>query len=226
MNPSSNPPQIIVTSDTRDFRSLAQQRITVNDFFLEIGCSYGGCTKLLGDLGFRGIALDHSAEAVTRTRRVIEEYPGISVVQADARDTVLVHTLCPDPSVILLDIGGRETLDKVTALLRLLLKTFHPGLILVKSIELAELSSIIRSYHIPKEPSLLAHFEDDGIPHQLMELSRSPVINDRLFALRRLRRFRRQEEVLKRIEEMQTDASPKVRKLAMRILGKKAVYTT
>lgn len=107
---TSSQTQIIVASETRHFRHQAQSMITADDFFLEIGCSFGECTKLLAKLGFSGIAVDHSSNAVTRARQRLNRYPSISVVQADARDIEQIRKICPTPSVILIDIGGNERL--------------------------------------------------------------------------------------------------------------------
>ena len=79
-------PELIVTAETRDFRRLALNRIAADDFFLEIGCSFGECTKLLGERGCRGLALDHSAAAVELARQGVADHSEISVVQIDARD--------------------------------------------------------------------------------------------------------------------------------------------
>lgn len=215
---TSSQTQIIVASETRHFRHQAQKMITTDDFFLEIGCSFGECTKLFAKLGFSGVAVDHASDAVVRARQRLKDYTSISVIQADARDIEQIRTLCPAPSVILIDIGGNEPLPKVTSLLRLVLKTFRPRLILVKSMELAELSSIIQAFSLPDRPHLLAPLEKTTIPHQLIDLSNSPLVNDRLFALQRLRPFAQQDEVLKRIEEMCHDENGTVRKRAIHIL--------
>ncbi|MGB0387337.1 MAG: class I SAM-dependent methyltransferase [Ardenticatenaceae bacterium] len=214
----SSQTQIIVASETRHFRHQAQKMVTAEDFFLEIGCSFGECTRLFAKLGLRGVSVDHSSDAVTRARQLLGGYAGISVVQADARDIEHIRQICPAPSVILIDIGGNERLPKVTSLLRLVLKTFRPRLILVKSMELAELSSIIQVFSLPNVPHLLAPLEESSIPHQLIDLSKSPLVNDRLFALQRLRRSVEQNEVLKRIEEMRHDENGTVRKRAIHIL--------
>lgn len=214
MNGPQTQPRIVVVAETRDYRRLAQETITVDDVFLEIGCSFGECTKLLGELGFGGMALDHSADAVAQACRAVEDYPRVSVVQTDVRDIAHVLRLCPQPSVILFDVGGRESLDKVISLLRLVLKTFRPRCLLVRSIELAEFSSLIQETYLPDRPRLLVPFEGSTVPHQLLELSRSPVVKDRLYAIQRMRRSIRQQDVLERIEELCFDESPAVRKQA------------
>lgn len=215
---TSSQTQIIVASETRHFRHQAQNMITTDDFFLEIGCSFGECTKLFAKLGFSGVAVDHSNDAVVRARQLLNGYSSISVVQADARDIQNIRKLCPAPSVILIDIGGNEPLPKVTSLLRLVLKTFRPRLILVKSMELAELSSIIQAFSLPDRPHLLSPLEKNTIPHQLIDLSNSPFVNDRLFALQRLRPLVQQDEVLRRIKKMCHDENGTVRKRAIHIL--------
>ena len=211
--------QMIVVAETRDFRRRAQEMITPDDLFLEIGCSFGECTKLLGEQGYRGLALDNSAEAVAVAHQAVAAYPGISVVQVDARDMADIHALCPEPSVILFDVGGSESLDKVISLLRLVLKTFRPRLILVRSMELAELSSLIQEVHLPDRPHLLAQFDEDDVPHQLIELSHSPVVKDRLYAIQRFRRVFERPAVVSRLEEMCGDDSPSVRKQARHALA-------
>lgn len=218
MNPSQTYPQIIVAAESRDFRRRALETIRVDDFFLEIGCSFGECTKLLGEQGCRGLALDHSAQTVELARQAVTAYPDISVIQIDARDMADIHRLCPEPSVILFDIGGNETLDKVISMLRLILKTFRPRVLLVRSMELAELSFLIQDIYLPDRPHLLDAFAESGAPLQLLELSRSPVVKDRLYAIQRFRRAIEQPEVLKRLEEMRGDESPTVRKQAKHAL--------
>ncbi len=139
-------PRVLVASETRDFRQMVRDHLTPNDVFLEIGCSFGACTQLLGELGIGGVALDHAADVVAQARAAVADYANITVEQADARDMAQVQALCPNPSVILLDLGGSEPLDKVTSVLRLALKTFHPRLMIVKSEELAELASLIEGF--------------------------------------------------------------------------------
>lgn len=207
-------PQIIITSETPDFRQMARAHVRPNDVFLEIGCSFGECTKMLGEMGCRGVALDHGADAVAKARGLVVDYASIVVAQADARDLAHIHTLCPAPSVILLDVGGNEPVDKVTSLLRLILKTFQPRLIIVKSMELAELASLIQEFTLPNQPHLLVPFVGDDTPHQLLALSHSPVMNDRLFALQKLRHYISQESVIERIATMCEDESPTVRRQA------------
>jgi len=221
MGASQTKPKMIVVAETRDFRRLALEQITADDFFLEIGCSFGECTKLLGERGCSGLALDHSADAVTLATQGVAAYPGVSVLQIDARDMADIAQLCPAPSVILFDIGGNEALDKVISLLRLVLKTFHPRLLLVRSMELAELSSLIEEIFLPDRPHLLNGFAGSGAPHQLLELSRSPIVKDRLYAIQRFRRSIGQPEVVKRLEEMCVDESPSVRKQAKHALDGK-----
>lgn len=211
-------PQILIASETDDFRQMVQRHVTPNDTFLEIGCSFGECTQLLGKLGVNGVAVDHSANAVAQAQQAVSDYAGITVEQVDARDMDRVQRLCPAPSVILLDIGGNESLDKVTSLLRLVLKTFQPRLIMVKSMELAELTALIADFTLPNQPHLLTPFDDSATPQHLLALSRSPVMNDRLFALHRLRRLIDQDDVFQRIKEMSEDASPTVRRQALHAL--------
>lgn len=213
--PATSPlPELIVTGETDDFHHMVRQHVTPDDVFLEIGCSFGECTKLLGELGCSGVAVDHAADAVAQARDLVAAYPTIQVVQADARDIAAIHDLCPAPSVILVDIGGNEPVEKVSALLRLILKTFQPRLLIVKSMELAELASLIQSYTLPNRPHLLATFEESPAPQHLLALSHSPVMNDRLFALQRLRHVIEQEAVLARIRAMCDDESPTVRRQA------------
>ena len=211
-------PQIIVVSESNDFRRMARKKITSEDVFLEIGCSFGECTRILGELGCSGVALDNSESVVAKAVVAVATFSGISVVQADARDMAHIHSLCPSPSVILFDVGGNEQLDKVTSLLRLVLQTFRPRLLLVRSMELAELSSLIEDYYLPNCPHLLAPLENAAIPHQLLGLSHSPVVTDRLFALQKLRDSARQSEVRARIKEMRHDENKQVRKLAKHVL--------
>jgi hypothetical protein len=129
-----------------------------------------------------------------------------------------VFRLCPQPSVILFDVGGSEPMDKVFSLLRLILKTFSPRCLLVRSIELAELSSMIQETHLPDRPRLLVPSDRSEVPHQLIELSRSPVVKDRLYAIQRMRRSIRQADVRDRLEELCVDESPAVRKQARHAL--------
>ena len=221
--PADQPhPKLIVVAEARDYRRQAQRLLAPADCFLEIGCSFGECTKVLGEMGCRGVALDHSADAEALASEVMAGYPGISVVQMDARDMADIQRLCRQPTAILFDVGGNEALDKVISLLRLVLKSFRPRLLLVRSMELAELASLIDDIHLPDRPHLLAPFVDDAIPHQLIELSRSPVVKDRLYAIQRFRRVIEVPEVIDRLEAMCQDESPTVRKQARHALRKPA----
>lgn len=215
-------PKLTVVAESRDFRQQAGRLLEPEDLFLEIGCSFGECTKVLAEKGCRGIALDHSADAVALARKALVGYPDISVIQMDARDMADIQRLCPHPSVILFDVGGNESLDKVISLLRLVLKSFRPRLILVRSMELAELASLIQAILLPDRPHLLAPFTDDDIPRPLLELSHSPVVKDRLYAIQRFRRVIDHPDVTSRLEELCADESRTVRKQARHALRKPA----
>ena len=176
-------PRILVASETPHFHQFVRQHITLDDFVLEIGCSFGACTQILVEIGCRGVAVDNSGDAVTKTRALMADSKQIIVEQADARDMGMIYSLCPEPSAILFDVGGNEPLDKISSLTRLLLKTFRPRVLIIKSMELAELMSIVEDYTLPNQPHLLTPPEDTLLPHQLLDLTYSPVMNDRLFAL-------------------------------------------
>ncbi|NDJ54240.1 MAG: class I SAM-dependent methyltransferase [Chloroflexi bacterium] len=211
-------PRIILVAQTLDYRQVARETLTTEDVFLEIGCAGGECTTLLAKDGFKGLALDHTPDLVARAAERVAHYPQITVAELDARDIAELQRLCPRPTVILVDIGGTEALDKVASLLRLLFKSFRPRLYIVKSRELALLADMIQEVHLPDRPPAISPLEMREVQHQLIDLSHSSVINDRLFALKRLRSYLEKKEVLERVQQMTADESNSVRRLAQHTL--------
>ena len=216
--------ELHVVSSVNCYRGFVQKHVTDQDRVLEVGCSSGGTTRLLGCVAARVLAVDHSAEMVEETRTATEGMASVVVRQYDVRELVQIQAEMPSPTVVFFDVGGDTRVDKVLALLRPCLLRLRPRLWVVRSIELAAISSQITEVEAPKESPLLAapplrpvDHRERAIP-ELLELSQSPSANDRLFAARRLRTFRETPAVAARLEEMLEDPSARVQKLLRAML--------
>jgi SAM-dependent methyltransferase len=204
--------RLVVVSTTERYRRLAGQ-VSAQDTVLEIGCSTGEATRRLVETGARVVAVDVSKEL---TARLAEDLPQANVARLDGRDGAALRALCPEPDVIFLDVGGDALLPNVTSALRVVLLTYRPRLIVVRSYELAVLQGLVAEVELPEPPAgATPPRQDDAWLRTLIDLSRSAVDGDRVFAARHLRMLGT-EPALARLMEMEEDAQNQVRRVVRR----------
>jgi len=212
--------QLIIVSSARYYRKLAGNEVNKTDLVLEVGCSTGETTRILAQRASRVVALDHSRGMVTRTRETIGDDAGVEVCHLDGRDLKGILDLIPKPDVIFLDMGGTQLLGNTAAILRSYLHVFNPRLYVVRSIELAALSSLITEIEEPDDSPLYPTHPPTPLERRrsalqhLLDLSHSDMVSSRLYAARQLRVFGDEQDVHKRLTELAEDPSPTVRRAA------------
>ena len=127
----------------------------------------------------------------------------------------------PQPSVILIDIGGNARLDNVALQLRLCLRAFRPRLILIRSSELAQVVSLIGQIETP-EASIptIQNMGSGGRDHldNLLDLSSSSSVDCRVFAAQQLWKYD-DPIAVNRLQALLSDHKPSVRRAAKRALS-------
>lgn len=112
---------LLVTSQTSRFRQWAHSEIRNEDTVLEIGCSSGETSGILWKKPVtRWIGLDTSAEMLQNVRHKLRSFGNLNFqsYQLDAlMEPDRVRSLFPNPSVILIDIGGNRELSGVLRVL-------------------------------------------------------------------------------------------------------------
>ena len=79
---------IMICGETETFRALARSQLLPTDSVLEIGCSYGEATALLGRRAARVIAVDVSADALERAAARCEQMCANGGVRFESIDAV------------------------------------------------------------------------------------------------------------------------------------------
>ena len=120
---------VIVTSETTDYRRTSVVQTTSEDNFLEIGCDFGITVEHV-DAKSR-IGVDKSEESI---RIAKERYPSCQFLLGDIFDGLSV-TL-ESPSVVSMDINGNRELPAVLKCIQVILDTWSPRIVVVKSREL------------------------------------------------------------------------------------------
>ncbi len=181
-----NPDLYIVASHER-FRQLAQELVQANDRVLEVGCSFGKTSEILGKTAHRVIAVDHSPQMLLEATKLCQDLPAVEVHHADARDLQSLKSLMRDADLIFLDIGGDALADKVVLLMQLYLSTWRPRAMVIRNITLAHLLSLTRE--VEKSPR--SYHQTFMLPSQVEIIRRfaeRPSKSDRSFAARLARR--------------------------------------
>ena len=116
----SSLPLVVVTPDTVVMRRLARGQTHASDAVVEIGCSYGQCSRfLLGGQSYLG--LDNSYECVRHCR---ERLPQSRFAKLDAlADTAGLRTMlaAERQTLIVVDIGGLRCLPDVLEMIELVI---------------------------------------------------------------------------------------------------------
>jgi len=213
MSPQTDDLELIIVSDVEHYRLLAQDKVLSQDLVLEIGCSTGQTTSVLAGQAARVVAVDCSTEILDKARVHLVGRDNVELARTDARDLAALQQLAPEPDAIFLDIGGIALLDNVAGVLRQCLRMFEPRVIVARSHELAELISLVSEVHPPHEPSLRPPRQDgrERALASLLDMSRSSVVNTRLFAVRKLGHLDAPAAV-ERLAEMANDPCRRVRR--------------
>ena len=133
----------VVCPFTDEFRQLASV-VPVDSICIDIGCSYGRATEVLGKrltAPSQVVGLDISAEAIQSAKK---QYPEIKFMKSDAlRDPMsTLHTVqhlqnahpdSADKLIVFVDIGGNRELEALVALLPWVERELKPVAIVVKS---------------------------------------------------------------------------------------------
>jgi len=216
MTVTSSQTELIVVSSRDRFRQLASELPTCQDAVLEIGCSTGEATRLLARSGARVVAVDVADEVVAQLQAELAGCGSVTVAPVDGRNTPRLLELLPEPDLIFVDIGGDAQLDNVAFQVRACLRAFAPRLMVVRSFELATLASLITEVEPPEASELRRTSVHDKLGpalENLLDLSRSSSVNNRVFAARKLRSLGT-PAARERLQEMADDPHPRVRRIA------------
>lgn len=130
--------QLLIVSHTILYRHLAKTRVSEDDRFVEIGCSYGHCTSLVQ---CHALGVDHAEEKVCHAQ---QSYPQCRFLCGDifGRDLSFLDT---DATVLFLDIGGGKNYKPVMKALAISIPLMPSlRLVVAKSIEVA---SFLTKFH-------------------------------------------------------------------------------
>ena len=213
--------QIIVVSAKESFRNMARTLPTPEDDVLEIGCSSGEATQQLARTGARVHAVDKSSSCVAKLQDELRGHEQVDVACLDGRNIPGLATLAPNPTIIFIDIGGDAQLDLVALQLRLVMRAFRPHTIVVRSFEMATLSSLVARVEPPQLSGLHPSERPLGVDmlSNLLDLSTSTSSDTRCFAANRLGAIA-EEAAHIRLREMLRDPHKQVRRAAERAAQK------
>jgi precorrin-6B methylase 2 len=216
--------EVVVVSAKDNYRHLAKTLTQPQDTVLEIGCSTGIATRTLALAVAQVVAVDKSVPFIGRLQEDMRDVKNATIACVDGRNIPALVELMPDPTVIFIDIGGDAQLDNVALQLRLCLRAFKPRLVVVRSFELATLTSLISRVEPPKTSALLP--TGDGLVGRdvlsnLLELAHSTSVDTRCFAARRLGTFD-MPSARECLSQMVDDPEPRVRQAAARAFRSEA----
>ena len=115
-------------------------------------------------------------------------------------------------------------MDKIATILRGLMRTYQPRLLVVRNEELATFTGMIcdveRIESKPTfiKPNLRGICDDAEVVSPLMDLSDSHLVSNRAYAIRRLKNHIHNADVYDRIVAMKADSSPTISRIARGIL--------
>ena len=213
----SSATQIIVVSAKESFRNLAKTLSAPAHDVLEIGCSTGEATRQLAKTGARVCAVDKSTSFVEALQDELHDADHVTLACLDGRNIPGIAALAPSPTLIFIDIGGDAQLDLVALQLRLVMRAFRPHTIVVRSFEMATLSSLVSQVEPPQLSGLHPSERPLGVDmlSNLLDLSQSTSSDTRCFAANRLGTIS-EEAAQIRLRQMLTDPHKQVRRAAER----------
>ncbi len=219
---------IMVISACDTYRKLAKEIPNKNDTVLEIGCSSGKTTKELAKSACQVVAIDNSYSFIEQSQQDYADLDNVRFIYLDARDILATKELLPNPSIIFMDTGGDMHLGNVCSILRLYLLHFQPRIFVLRNFELAILYNMISKTELPPEDQRVKNIIQSKAPQvqHLLDLSHSHIINDRIFAVRKLRAFVDNELVKTRLIELLNDPNLKIRKICMQTVSADDTLTT
>eukprot|EP00929_Paragymnodinium_shiwhaense_P008065 TRINITY_DN111993_c0_g1_i1.p1 TRINITY_DN111993_c0_g1~~TRINITY_DN111993_c0_g1_i1.p1 ORF type:complete len:447 (+),score=57.33 TRINITY_DN111993_c0_g1_i1:149-1489(+) len=148
--------QLLIVSHTILYRYLAKTRVSEDDRFVEIGCSYGDCTSLAG---CPALGVDHAKEKIHDAQ---ESYPACRFVVGDVFGDDLSF-LDMDATVLFLDIGGGRNYKPVMKALAICLPVLPKlRLIVAKSIEVSSFLLKFKNAAYTVACDLVAVKDDDA----------------------------------------------------------------
>jgi trans-aconitate methyltransferase len=126
--------RFVATRGTKEYRATIAT-LRPDDVVLELGCEWGTTTALLARACPAGevIGTDVSPDCIDRARKA---HPQVRFAVLDAFDVRAALELCPDPTVVYVDLSGvsgyRSLLDLI-ALLQMYATVLRPYTMVVKS---------------------------------------------------------------------------------------------
>lgn len=127
---------VLVAAETVDYRRVAVVHTRPSDHFLEVGCDFGTLVDSVDALTSLGV--DKSEESVGIAR---ERYPQRDFLLGDVfedSDLGRIHGIMAtrQPLVVAIDINGNRELPAVLKCIQLVMDSWSPRLVVVKSREL------------------------------------------------------------------------------------------
>jgi trans-aconitate methyltransferase len=145
--------RFVATRGAKEYRATIAA-LRPDEVVLELGCEWGTTTALLARACPDGevIGTDVSRECIQRAR---SSHPGLRFEVLDAFDVRAALELCPNPTVVYLDLSGvsgyRSLLDLI-ALLQTYATVLRPATIVVKSGALKHFASNCNPWDGGTEP--------------------------------------------------------------------------
>ena len=127
--------RFIATRGVKEYRATITSLLRPDDVVLELGCEWGTTTALLARACPQGkvIGTDVSPDCIDRARKT---HPQGRFEVLDAFDVRAALELCPNPTVVYVDLSGvsgyRSLLDLI-ALLQMYATVLRPHTMVVKS---------------------------------------------------------------------------------------------
>ncbi|VEU41425.1 unnamed protein product [Pseudo-nitzschia multistriata] len=118
---------IVVAAETNDYRRMSIVHTRKEDHFIEIGCDYGILVDSVDAKSTLGI--DKSEESIDIAN---ERYPNETFLLGDVFEDDL-DVVPQNPLVVSIDINGNRELQAVLKCIQLVLDSWSPRLIMVKS---------------------------------------------------------------------------------------------
>jgi precorrin-6B methylase 2 len=206
--------ELIVAVTAEYYRRLAQEGIEAGSTVVEIGCSTGRTTRLLARRCGRVVAVDVSQEMVVRVQKDLADCPNVLVARVDGRDAETLAQLAGRPDTVFVDVGGDALLENVLTVLWQCVRSLRPQRrVIVRSRNLAYLMRLVSEIEPIAFPEGRSDLPKPAPLESLLELSHSVHLGNRVFAARRLRTLD-DLKAHQRLEEMRTDPSSKVRRIA------------
>eukprot|EP00126_Sphaerothecum_destruens_P005937 Sdes_comp19125_c0_seq1m9839 len=162
-SPVSHQPRIVVCAETKEYRLLARTQVKNGDKVLEIGCSYGEATHILGQQTPFVTGVDISEETIQACRK---RFPGMDFEKTNCFvDSSRLRELLREKTLVFIDIGGNRNLVDLLKLIPFVFTHLPDGLLLIKN---RALFQCLSEYHDNLAQSLP---ETEPVMPQIMRFS-------------------------------------------------------